>query len=275
MAQNSLNHSKDDRGMSTSKLFSLKEWLTVPETAKHLSILFGEDVTEVDVLRLALDGHITMSVRLINAVPARRCNFKSETCTDEYDVSFTRGYWEVDDSPVEHISGFFDLPLKGDETVHVEHRLRKLVGEREVDSTSFSGSYVAAGGLTFQLQEMIVCSRIGSKAEGGIRDPINYEFTKTFPPDGMLVVRTEALREYELSINSVQSIPERPIATNERNTLLLIIAALCDHSAIKHQERGAASQIARLTEEIGAVVTDDTVRKVLAKIPGALETRMK
>lgn len=66
-----------------------------------------------------------------------------------------------------------------------------------------------------------------------------------------------------------------PLKTQERNTLLTIIAALCDYSAIKHQERGAASQIAKMTEEIGASVTDDTVRKVLARIPGALETRMK
>lgn len=68
---------------------------------------------------------------------------------------------------------------------------------------------------------------------------------------------------------------EKPIFTTERNTLLTIIAALCDYSAIKYQERGAASQIANLTQEIGAAVTDDTIRKVLAKIPEALETRMK
>ncbi len=30
-----------------------------------------------------------------------------------------------------------------------------------------------------------------------------------------------------------------------------------------------------MTEEIGAAVTDDTIRKVLANIPSALETRMK
>jgi len=68
---------------------------------------------------------------------------------------------------------------------------------------------------------------------------------------------------------------EKLLSTNERNTLLTIIAALCDYSAIKHQERGAASQIATMTQEIGAAVTDDTIRKALAKIPGALETRMK
>ena len=30
------------------KLFNLKEWLTVADAARHLSIVFGEDVTEAD-----------------------------------------------------------------------------------------------------------------------------------------------------------------------------------------------------------------------------------
>lgn len=68
---------------------------------------------------------------------------------------------------------------------------------------------------------------------------------------------------------------EAPIGTTERNTLLTIIAALCDYSAIRHQDRGAAGKIAKMTEEIGAAVTDDTIRKVLSKIPDSLEPRMK
>ena len=47
-----------------SKLFKLKEWLTVPDAAQHLSGVFGEPVTEADVLRLGLDGHYKLSVRL-------------------------------------------------------------------------------------------------------------------------------------------------------------------------------------------------------------------
>lgn len=42
-----------------SKLFKLKEWLTMGDAARHLSLAFGENVTEADVFRLALDGHMT------------------------------------------------------------------------------------------------------------------------------------------------------------------------------------------------------------------------
>ena len=54
-----------------SKLFDLKEWLTVTDTARHLSIVFGEDVSKADVLRLALDGHLQLSVDFLNGAYAR------------------------------------------------------------------------------------------------------------------------------------------------------------------------------------------------------------
>lgn len=54
-----------------SKLFKLKEWLSVADTARHLTIAFGEEVTEADVLRLALDGHLQLSVNFVNHAQAR------------------------------------------------------------------------------------------------------------------------------------------------------------------------------------------------------------
>jgi hypothetical protein len=53
------------------KLLKLKEWLTVPDAARHLSILFGEDLSEADVLRLGLDGHLTLSVDFVNHAQAQ------------------------------------------------------------------------------------------------------------------------------------------------------------------------------------------------------------
>ena len=62
----------NDKSFNKSKLFKLKKWLTIPETADHLSIVFGEKVKEADVLRLALDGHLKLSVNFVNHARARR-----------------------------------------------------------------------------------------------------------------------------------------------------------------------------------------------------------
>lgn len=75
--------------------------------------------------------------------------------------------------------------------------------------------------------------------------------------------------------DSLRLMVEKGLASTERNTLLIIIAALCDYSAIKIDDRGASSQIAKLTEEIGATVSDDTLRRWLKAIPDAMATRMK
>jgi hypothetical protein len=56
----------------TSKLFSHKEWLTLDDAAKHLSLAFGEEVTRADVLRLAIDGRLTLSVDFVNHTRARK-----------------------------------------------------------------------------------------------------------------------------------------------------------------------------------------------------------
>lgn len=75
--------------------------------------------------------------------------------------------------------------------------------------------------------------------------------------------------------HSLRAMVDKSITTTERNTLLIIIAALCDHSAIKHQERGMAQRIMEMTDEIGMHLDDQTILTALKKIPTALEARMK
>lgn len=60
------------RGDVVSKLFKLKEWLTVLDAAEHLSITLGENISEADVLRLALDRHLKLSANFVNNAKVRR-----------------------------------------------------------------------------------------------------------------------------------------------------------------------------------------------------------
>lgn len=54
-----------------SKFFKFKKWLTIKDTAVHLSNIFSEPVCEADVLQLGLDGHLILSVNFVNCTPAR------------------------------------------------------------------------------------------------------------------------------------------------------------------------------------------------------------
>ena len=67
----------------------------------------------------------------------------------------------------------------------------------------------------------------------------------------------------------------KPLGKRERDTLLTIIAAFCKYESLDPKERGLAAKIAQMTQDLGAPVTDDTIRAVLAQIPDAVESRMK
>ncbi|WP_028618722.1 hypothetical protein [Pseudomonas canadensis] len=60
-----------------------------------------------------------------------------------------------------------------------------------------------------------------------------------------------------------------------RRTLLTIVASLCSSQGLDIRARGASQRIKEMTEQIGAPVDDETIRKVLSAIPDAIESRAK
>ena len=53
-----------------SQLFKLKQWLSLDETAKHLSGVFSEPVSVADVLRFGIDRYLRLSAHFVNHAPA-------------------------------------------------------------------------------------------------------------------------------------------------------------------------------------------------------------
>jgi hypothetical protein len=68
---------------------------------------------------------------------------------------------------------------------------------------------------------------------------------------------------------------DKPLSATERNTLLVLIAALCKKAGINHQDRTAATELVRLVNDIGVSLTDDTTRKALRQIPNAMSARIR
>ncbi|MEO8526400.1 MAG: hypothetical protein ABI460_16870 [Caldimonas sp.] len=51
-------------------LFRYKQWVTVPEAAGFIRGIVGDPVSQADVIRLAIDGHLVLSVNLVNGASA-------------------------------------------------------------------------------------------------------------------------------------------------------------------------------------------------------------
>lgn len=90
-----------------------------------------------------------------------------------------------------------------------------------------------------------------------------------------LTPMTDDFAELKADNERLKEKAERPISTSQRRTLLTIIAALCNHSSIDPQARGAGQRIAEMTQKIGADITAETINKYLGEIPDAVESRMK
>lgn len=66
---------------------------------------------------------------------------------------------------------------------------------------------------------------------------------------------------------------DQRLGTRERNTLLVIIAALAREADIPLDSPTSTRLLQSFTEKIGSPVGDETIRKILKAIPEALERR--
>jgi hypothetical protein len=137
-----INAGSEASGMK--KLDRLRQWLTVAEAARHLGILFGEDVSEADVLRLALDGQLTLSVYFVNhsrgrcgpVVPLREAKRHVIQIRENEWLHSIDGLAIGEDRVIEYdpqpvvLDGIWDLTMAGAERLDVEHHYQQLTGGR-------------------------------------------------------------------------------------------------------------------------------------------------
>jgi hypothetical protein len=231
------------------KLLNLKQWLTVADAARHLSILFGEDVSEADVLRLALDGHLTLSVYFVNgargrcgpAIPAEDAKVTIQE-EDPDDWSHLTGGQSADEGEVKVFSqwvhglilgdgrvleydretvlldGVWDLTMLGHERLEIEQRYQLFTEGPEVDMRFRDGP----------LDHPIVSREDGTYCQ--LHEPYfadkHYFPADTLPADSVLVVRTSALHDLEARLAEPDQRAEKAVERRERTSLLAIIAAL-------------------------------------------------
>jgi hypothetical protein len=273
------------------KLLNLKQWLTVADAARHLSILFGEDVSEADVLRLALDGHLTLSVNFVNhttgrcgpVVPFLDAKRTSIQLFDNEWMHSIDGVRIGEDQVIERdqevivIDGIWDLKMHGAERLDVEHRYQFLTGGPSVDLVFLDGPIVCReDGTHCQLHSHFSDNEFANpknlKKPRNHRD--NYHPAAGIPADSVLVIRTSALHDLEARLSEPDQRAEKPLERRERTTLLVIIAALAELAKIDvTKPSSAGATIESQTALLGAEVSSRAIQNHLKLIPEALERR--
>jgi hypothetical protein len=272
------------------KLLKLKKWLTVPDAARHLSILFGEEVSEADVLRLALDGHLTLSVEFVNRATAQ-CGKIIPLADAEIDevpnltgelikggISLGGDRVFSYSGEIKQLAGVWNLAMVGSGRIDVEDKYQFLTGGPSVDLFSLDGPFVYdtngtwAEIVEYYSQEKLSFSQ--NKLYNPRNNPDNYHPAAHLPSDAVLVVRTSALQQLEALISEPEPAIERPVARRERSTLLVIIAALAKLARIDvSKASSAATSIESQTVLMGTRVAARTIEEHLKRIPEALENK--
>lgn len=237
------------------KLLNLRRWLTTGEAAKQLSTLFGEEVNEADVLRLALDGHLCLSVNFVNHAEARRqkiipvAEAKTVPSLDGTRVVILGDYWDndhvmVSDGQILTVSGIFDLTMVGGERLDVEHAFQQLTGGPEVTLTCIDGCLVRAeDGTYWKLQDSFE-PRVEPKPDGSKHKvPRSYYPAGGLPHDSVLVVRTASLMSLA---RSPEEKADQSLSARERTTYENIIGALLE--LVKSPRPGRESDAAVIRE---------------------------
>lgn len=276
-------------------LKNLKDWLTLEEASIYLSAEFSEAISVSDIIRLALDDRLQLSLRCVDSLPVkmvlgtfvdRLVNNAIGPTENQEGVTLARrdsivlyALQRPDISESDKLGSLSRLQrgvvapvvTRSVETI-LNNILAATIGGGISSVTNRGGILLRQnGGHYIQIRE---CADFHKRYVRPAEPLLESLPADTLPECASFVIKSEDLANFigEARPNTKES---RPLSTTERNTLLTVIAALCDYSDVHHQERGAATQIAKMTEEIGAPVTDDTIRKLLTKIPDALESRKK
>ena len=259
------------------KLFKLKRWLTLQEAANHLSILFGEPVTETDIFRLALDGQLKLSAVFVGGAWASICKpvddadirYKEAATLDGVGVlkipiggqityaangqtlQCQEEVFELDsDEP-------YGLAMMGGEHGDIDFKYWQSAGGPKIETTNMHGTYVLDGQKVFQLK---------GKLPGKNDKSTSFYPLGGLPTDAAVVVTPSALMALDKSISDATVKEEKPLGTTERDTLLkLVIGMAVD--GYGHDPAAAKSnvpkEVADILVKLGMSVSDDTVRKYL------------
>lgn len=238
--------------MTSPVLRALREWLTIYDTSQELQDALGQPVSEGDVLRLALDGHL----RLALYIPVETEATCHKVETDELDPDTER----------RKIVGLWKLPLVGRARIEVERQC-------QANTDNFPSVPEPVG--AFVANDDWLCQLPPDRGAFGMSSRASSEF----PFGSVLCVRRAALQDFlanNLPARESNPPPKPPekLGQRERDSLLAIIAALMESAGISRaQTSKAAITIVAMTEGVGARVARRTVEEHLKRIPEALERR--
>ena len=281
-------------------LFRFKQWVTVPEAAGFISGIVKDPVHQADVIRLAIDGHLTLSVNLVNGARARLGRVVPFSELRREDVPIPGREDEVmtihnghildrnvnviaEDTPfvrfddeVTHIGGVWDLPMMASERIDAEHLFQQLTDGPEVTWVGLTGVFLRKeDGIWANLQDRFP-DEVSESADGKKKTKKGGFYPAShLPDDAVFVVRTAAIEAFQALYESTLSGPKPVLAdsvsTKERHSLLAIIGLLAEQAGFDIEKASkTASAIENAALLKGVQLSKRNIEGHLKKVDAAM-----
>lgn len=285
-----------------------KSWLTIDDAAKYLNALLSEPVEPKDILQLALDNHITLSLNFTEIVSVMEVSIKPfsevhpEFPSDNYDkVNFKDDSYQISTyHPLHKINGLWDLKLFGAGEAYIKSRLLISLNKDEQLKNSKSSIYIQRDDKSYRLYEklesydeenelLLLDSFLDNvvKVENINPDDGYYKPMPNIPSHAILVVSLNSLKEFErkLENENLHTAKSKGLKYDDKpnskvhSGALLIIAALA-HKLGMDMDSDVENQINinkinGLITDFGFTMKNDTIKARLSEIPEALQNRSK
>jgi hypothetical protein len=233
-----------------SKLFKLRDWLTVPEAAAHLSTVMSEPVTEADILRLVIDDHLQISVLIANPLYAVRNVLIPED--EARNLS-----WEHWENPKQNpaflwmdgrsavpdrrfffvLQGVYDFPVFGAQKQLLEHRYYNLTSGPQIElsdpvrvvlTMNEPGSALGLKEARSTLEPPVEKEHLGAKDDRAVVCLVEMgtsanRLMPELPVGTPFVIRTDELNKF---CKSLEVQKEAPLSSKEKSNYLHLIGAL-------------------------------------------------
>lgn len=167
-----------------SKLLKLKEWVSIPDAAKYISEKLQESVSDKDVIQLALDERLPISIKFIDSAEVNVI-LRMDGKTEIYDDA--------------QINGIFDLCMSKEYRLYLEHkchgvqRKNAAIYQAKIKDSDTRGHHV-----TFLIRTAESPSETDVVISGQSYSKVNSR-RMVIPPEEFsfsLVVRTDALDDF-------------------------------------------------------------------------------
>lgn len=291
-----------------SKLFKLKEYLSLDEAKTYLTNALEEKVSMAEIYKLAIDEHLTISVKFhsyITTACGRVYFYNAEQTIPfiEIDRSFSLGKkldkpylmnksdghvithdsWLFFDSRLSYTSGIWDLSMLGSESIDIKNLHQESIGGSAGGLISPIKGVILKNYDTYHLlksldlpekiDEQEKFNRMNKAKDEHFRDCLSLKEHRH-----QLVIRTEELTRFIQSLHDeplkVQQEPKL-LTSKEHITYQLIIASLLHKNKLDLNERGIAGKIRRATESNNTPVSEETIRNLLPQIRDTVELKQR